>query len=59
MSIMAWPNSQWNQSMVVTDAARDTNFDVVPRNVPLLGLVIRNVSPSESLNLQKGHHLNW
>jgi hypothetical protein len=38
--------------MVVTDAARETNFDVVSRNVPRLGDVIRKVSLS--LNLWKG-----
>jgi hypothetical protein len=39
--------------MVVWDAARDTDFDVVARNVPLLGDVTRKV------NLQKVHHTNW
>jgi hypothetical protein len=39
--------------MVVWDAARDTNLDVVARNVPLLGDVTRKV------NLQKGHYTDW
>src|SRR6266850_5797620 len=33
MSIITWSKVPWHQSKVVTDAARDTNFDVVPRNV--------------------------
>ena len=33
MSIITWSKVPWHQSTVVTDAARDTNFDVVPRNV--------------------------
>jgi hypothetical protein len=42
--------------MVVADTVRETNFDVVPRNVPLLGDVM--LKASRLLNIQKGHHTN-